>query len=167
MALLRGAGILAALFLPGPAALRAQPAVNHLYPAAARQGATTPVTAVGKFTAWPPTVWVDAPGITFRPATNSGKFDVSVAPDATTRGPSSTQSRSQSRVSDCVISPPASGPAPSASLTLPRGFGSTAHCGGSGGSDAPSVALVAAAPSVFPTAISTSRSSGWRTATRR
>ena len=39
------------------------------------------MTASGKSEPWPPQVWVDAPGITFKPAAK-GKFDVEIAKDA-------------------------------------------------------------------------------------
>ena len=60
----------------------AAPTFDHLFPIAVQTGTTNTVTAVGKFDPWPPKVWVDAPGIVFKPETNSGKFTVEVAIDA-------------------------------------------------------------------------------------
>ena len=62
---------------PTPAA----PTLTHLYPVAAVIGTATPVTAVGKFEPWPPGVWTDAPGISFRPGEKAGQFTVDVRPD--------------------------------------------------------------------------------------
>jgi hypothetical protein len=39
------------------------------------------VTAVGKFAPWPPQVWTDAAGITFRAGEKTGQFKVEVSPD--------------------------------------------------------------------------------------
>src|SRR5262249_13441154 len=63
-------------------AFAAVPTLDHLYPVAVQAGATNSVTAIGKFDPWPVKVWVDAPGVVFRPETNSGKFKVEVAADA-------------------------------------------------------------------------------------
>ncbi len=71
-----------AAFLLAGAADGAPPALSHLYPVAGQQGTTTSVTATGKFDPWPPQVWIDGPGITFKPAKDKGKFDVEIAPDA-------------------------------------------------------------------------------------
>jgi hypothetical protein len=60
----------------------AEPALSHLFPIAGQQGTTIEVTASGKFDPWPTRVWVDAPGITFKPAKAAGKFDVEIAKDA-------------------------------------------------------------------------------------
>lgn len=62
--------------------LAAEPILNHLYPVAGQQGTTIAVTASGKFEPWPLQMWVDAPGITFKPAKVAGKFDVEIAMDA-------------------------------------------------------------------------------------
>lgn len=62
---------------PTPAA----PTLTHLYPVAAASGTATPVTAVGKFEPWPPSVWTDAPGISFRPGEKAGQFTVEGGPD--------------------------------------------------------------------------------------
>jgi len=60
----------------------AEPTLTHLFPVAGQQGKTVSVTASGKTEPWPPQVWVDAPGITFKPAKANGKFDVEIAKDA-------------------------------------------------------------------------------------
>ncbi|HEY3901425.1 MAG TPA: PPC domain-containing protein [Chthoniobacter sp.] len=64
------------------AATAAEPTLSHLYPAAGQQGTTVSVTAVAKADPWPPQVWVDAPGITFKPSKTKNKFDVEIAKDA-------------------------------------------------------------------------------------
>src|SRR5437773_3187179 len=61
----------------------AVPTLDHLYPVALQVGTTNSVTAVGKFDPWPPKVWVDSPDILFKPETNSGKFTLEVATNAT------------------------------------------------------------------------------------
>jgi hypothetical protein len=60
----------------------AEPTLTHLFPAAGTQGTTVSVTAGGKMEPWPPNVWVDAPGIDFRPSKTKGKFDVEIGKDA-------------------------------------------------------------------------------------
>ncbi|MEO6738964.1 MAG: hypothetical protein ABIP20_01850 [Chthoniobacteraceae bacterium] len=60
----------------------AEPVLNHLSPVAGQQGTTVTLTAAGKFDPWPAQVWVDAPGITFKPSKTAGKFDVEIAKDA-------------------------------------------------------------------------------------
>jgi hypothetical protein len=71
-----------ALLVPAHAADKpAAPTLDHLYPVAAIAGTTTAVTAVGKFAPWPPQVWTDAPGITFRAGEKAGQFNVEVSPD--------------------------------------------------------------------------------------
>ncbi len=59
-----------------------QPTLTHLYPVAGQQGTTVGVAAAGKFTPWPPQVWVDAPGITFKPAAKAPTFEVEIGKDA-------------------------------------------------------------------------------------
>src|SRR6185436_3099333 len=59
-----------------------EPALTFLFPVAGTQGTTASVTVSGKFDPWPPHVWIDAPGITFRASTTKGKFDVEIAKDA-------------------------------------------------------------------------------------
>ncbi len=66
----------------GGPAYAADPVLTHLNPVAGQQGTTVSVTAAGKWDAWPPQVWVDAPGITFKPGKTAGKFDVEIAKDA-------------------------------------------------------------------------------------
>ncbi|PYJ86894.1 MAG: hypothetical protein DME22_03640 [Verrucomicrobia bacterium] len=61
----------------------AAPTLDHLYPVAVQVGSTNSVAAIGKFDPWPPKVWVDAPGIVFNAETNSGKFSVEIATNAT------------------------------------------------------------------------------------
>jgi hypothetical protein len=70
------------LALIGTVASAAEPTLTHLYPVAGQRGTTVLVTPSGKFVPWPPKVWVDAPGITFKPSAKKGKFDVEVAKDA-------------------------------------------------------------------------------------
>lgn len=70
------------LCLGGGCAFAAVPTLDHLFPIAVQSGTTNTVTAIGKFDPWPAKVWMDAPGIVFKPETNSGKFSVEVAPDA-------------------------------------------------------------------------------------
>jgi hypothetical protein len=60
----------------------AEPALTHLYPVAGSPGAKVEVTASGKLEPWPVQVWVDAPGILFKPDSRSGKFDVEVTAEA-------------------------------------------------------------------------------------
>jgi hypothetical protein len=57
----------------------AAPTFDHLFPVAIQIGTTNSVMAVGKFDPWPAKVWIDVPGIGFKPETNSGKFIVEVA----------------------------------------------------------------------------------------
>ena len=61
----------------------AEPSLNHLSPVAGQQGTTVSVTATGKWDAWPPQVWVDAPGVVFKPGKSAGKFDVEIVKNAT------------------------------------------------------------------------------------
>ncbi len=63
-------------------AAAAVPTLDHLFPVAVQVGTTNAITAIGKLDPWPPKVWVDAPGIVFKPETNSGKFLLEVATDA-------------------------------------------------------------------------------------
>ncbi|HSI13544.1 MAG TPA: hypothetical protein VK961_15980 [Chthoniobacter sp.] len=75
----RAAGIFLAVLGTASAA---EPTITHLYPTAGQQGTTVTVTPAGKSDPWPPQVWVDAPGIDFKPAKAKGKFDVEIAKDA-------------------------------------------------------------------------------------
>ena len=61
----------------------AGPTLDHLYPVALQAASTNAVAAIGKFDPWPPKVWVDAPGIVFHAETNTGKFTVEIATNAT------------------------------------------------------------------------------------
>jgi hypothetical protein len=62
--------------------LGAIPTLTHLYPVAVQVGTTTTVTAVGKFTPWPPQVWTDTPGICFSAEKTNGQFTIEVRADA-------------------------------------------------------------------------------------
>src|SRR5687768_4994304 len=64
------------------ATFAAEPTLTHLYPVAGQQGTTVIVTATSKSDPWPPQVWADAPGITFKAGKTKGKFDVEIAKDA-------------------------------------------------------------------------------------
>src|SRR5262245_32911960 len=64
------------------ASAAASPTLDHLFPVAVQLGTTNTVSTIGKFDPWPPKVWVDAPGIAFKPETNSGRFSVEVTTDA-------------------------------------------------------------------------------------
>lgn len=59
----------------------AAPTLEHLYPVAATRGASTPLTAIGKFNPWPPEVWTSAPGIVFRAGELAGQFTVEIGPE--------------------------------------------------------------------------------------
>lgn len=72
----------ASLFLATLPLVAAEPTLTHLFPVAGQQGATVSVAASGKFEPWPPQVWVDVPGLTFKAGTVKGKFDVEIAKDA-------------------------------------------------------------------------------------
>lgn len=65
-----------------PSARAAAPTLDHLFPVALPAGATQTVAAVGKFDPWPAQLWSDSPRIVFSPETNSGRFQVAIAPDA-------------------------------------------------------------------------------------
>ncbi|MGI8601565.1 MAG: hypothetical protein ACR2OZ_01045 [Verrucomicrobiales bacterium] len=73
-----------AVVLVASAVLAAEPTLTHLYPVAGGQGATTTITATGKFDPWPPQVWVDSPGIVFKPGEKTGNFEVEIAKHAAT-----------------------------------------------------------------------------------
>ena len=77
----RGLGILLLCAL-GSWSFAAVPTLDHLFPVAVQVGTTNSISAIGKFDPWPPQVWADAPGIVFKPETNSGKLVVEVAADA-------------------------------------------------------------------------------------
>ena len=62
--------------------IAAEPKIEHLYPAAGQQGTTVSITATGKITPWPPQIWADTEGLTFKPAKTAPKFEVEIAKDA-------------------------------------------------------------------------------------
>ncbi len=76
---------LCALLVCGVSAIATDPVLNHLSPVAGQQGTTVLVSVAGKWDTWPPQVWVDAPGVTFKPGKNKGSFEVEIAKDAATR----------------------------------------------------------------------------------
>jgi len=81
----RAASILAfaAVVMIGISLVRAEaPPLDGFFPAGAARGSTNSVTAIGKFDAWPPKVWVSERGLMFTAETNKGKFSVIVAGDA-------------------------------------------------------------------------------------
>src|SRR5206468_163427 len=65
-----------------PWSFAAAPTLDHFFPVALQVGTTNSVTAIGKFDPWPPKMWVDASGIVFKPETNSGKFSIEIATNA-------------------------------------------------------------------------------------
>lgn len=80
---LRRLAVLLALVPPVAAAESrpAAPSLDAFFPPVVVAGATTAVTAAGKFADWPPAVWTDAPGIVLRPEKESGKLSVGIAAD--------------------------------------------------------------------------------------
>ncbi|MFM8338052.1 MAG: PPC domain-containing protein [Opitutaceae bacterium] len=85
---LRRLAVLLALIPPVAAAepRPAAPSLETFFPPVVVAGATTLVTAAGKFADWPPVVWTDAPGIVLRPEKESGELSVEIAAD-TVPGP--------------------------------------------------------------------------------
>ena len=75
---------LCALLMSGASAFAADPVLNHISPVAGQQGTTVLVSVAGKWDTWPPQMWVDTPGVTFKPGKNKGSFDVEIAKDAAT-----------------------------------------------------------------------------------
>src|SRR5690349_20579818 len=71
-----------AFFAIASALPAAVPTLDHLYPIAIPRGATSAVTAIGTLDPWPPPIWLDTSGITFKAETNSGKFTIEVATNA-------------------------------------------------------------------------------------
>lgn len=76
------AGLLSLLLVLAISSFGAAPTVDQVYPAALAVGSSNTLQVVGKFDPWPPKVWVDVPGIVFKPETNSGKFSVIVSSNA-------------------------------------------------------------------------------------
>jgi len=62
----------------------AAPTLDYFYPAGAQRGATTTVTASGKFDPCPLQAWTASPEIKFEPATASGAFTVKISDTAST-----------------------------------------------------------------------------------
>ena len=58
------------------------PKFEQFFPAGGARGTTNSLLAVGKFEPWPVDVWIDSPGVMFRPEKEAGKFNVEIAPDA-------------------------------------------------------------------------------------
>ena len=52
------------------------------FPSPVSRARPSPSPPTGTFDPWPSRVWVDAPGITFKPTAKKGKFDVEIAKDA-------------------------------------------------------------------------------------
>ena len=77
-----GLATVVAWLFSGVSTSAADPVLNHLHPVAGQQGTTVSITATGKWDAWPPKVWVDSPGVIFKPGKGAGKFDVEIAKDA-------------------------------------------------------------------------------------
>lgn len=75
LAALLALAVFAAAADPRPAA----PVLDAFFPPVVTAGAASAVTAAGKFSAWPPDIWADAPGITLVPEKESGRFRVEVA----------------------------------------------------------------------------------------
>jgi len=64
-----------------PNAFSAPPTLDHFYPVAIQRDATQSISAVGKFDAWPPKIWTDAPGISITPDKEKGTLNVEVSQD--------------------------------------------------------------------------------------
>src|SRR5262245_8655582 len=62
--------------------LAAPPKLNDLFPAGGQRGQSLTITASGSFSAWPPLVWVDRPGVTVVADKDKGKLNVQVAAEA-------------------------------------------------------------------------------------
>ena len=72
-------GLLLALARHANAAI---PPLDGFFPGGAARGTTNTITAIGKFDAWPPRVWIGGAGVKFAAETNKGRFLVTVVPDA-------------------------------------------------------------------------------------
>src|SRR6185503_14692084 len=70
------------LVLLAPITRAAAPILDALNPAGGQRGTTLTLIAAGKFDKWPIQLWADTPAIKFEPAKDSGKFTVTIAPDA-------------------------------------------------------------------------------------
>jgi hypothetical protein len=66
-----------------PSSSFAAPNFTHLFPAGGQRGSTVEITAAGTFDVWPVQIWVSGRGVTVEPATDKGKFRVTIADDAT------------------------------------------------------------------------------------
>ncbi len=60
----------------------AVPTLDNVFPAGGQLGSTFAVIASGRFDPWPVKVWIDCPGVKFKPGTNTGQFTVTIAKDA-------------------------------------------------------------------------------------
>ena len=83
----RGSGVGAAIIgvvisLTVPPLSAAPPKLTFLFPAGAQRGQSLSITASGNFSAWPPVVWVDRPGVAIVADKDKGKLNVQVAADA-------------------------------------------------------------------------------------
>lgn len=58
------------------------PSLDGFYPAGAARRSSNTVTALGKFSVWPPKVWMSEDGLNFIADTNKGKFFITVSADA-------------------------------------------------------------------------------------
>jgi len=78
-------GLAAAVGILAGGELRAAaPALQQIYPAVLRVGATNEVTLVGTFDPWPVEIWTSAKGLAFEFSTNKGRVNIVVAADAAT-----------------------------------------------------------------------------------
>jgi hypothetical protein len=72
----------AVVLLLATCAWAAPPEVSSLLPTGVQRGQTAEVSVAGNFATWPPTVWVEPPGVTIEPAAEKGKLKITAAPDA-------------------------------------------------------------------------------------
>jgi hypothetical protein len=70
------------LFVVAGHAAAAPPVLDFVFPAGGQRGTTTAITAAGKFDPWPAQIWIDCPGVEFKPESAAGKFAVKIAADA-------------------------------------------------------------------------------------
>ncbi len=59
-----------------------KPAVEQIFPAGNRRGATNEITLLGKLDSWPLKAWANISGLDFHFSTNKGKADLAIAADA-------------------------------------------------------------------------------------